>query len=264
MSGHSSECVASRVGYIDRPSYKAFYERTTVQKQIRQKILGGNLVKAEAQKGSLNEIQPEQRRRRLTKQKQKQMESKILRYSRRRNKWEHALRIFVQLRLQEGFLPRQMVYLAALNACGKAGLWQTALAILQDFQARTNGQPLTPEMLQAAMKACTRGGQPQEAASLLLSEMDKGQNPGPIAVATGMAVFSKLEDWDSVVCLAEYLEAQGLESTLTARNQLLSAAVARGDYQGAINQLILLGNSGFPTNVCAIDKWQKIIPDTTR
>mmetsp|Transcript_4055 Transcript_4055/g.12729 ORF Transcript_4055/g.12729 Transcript_4055/m.12729 type:complete len:164 (-) Transcript_4055:135-626(-) len=126
----------------------------------------------------------------------------------------------------EGLRPGLVHYHAVMRACATPAHWPIAASMLQD--ARDEGIEPDTVALNAALAACERGGQSDEAL-LLLSEMEASPSAPPdrISYNTAIAACSRCGEWRTALrLLGEMAERAAAAALFPARLFLPAAAPA--------------------------------------
>ena len=82
-----------------------------------------------------------------------------------------------------GVAPNVVSYSAAMNACGKAGQWEKALALLEEMPA--NGA--TPDLYchSIAINACGKAGDVERVMKLFTQMQERGLQPDEVGLGDG-------------------------------------------------------------------------------
>jgi pentatricopeptide repeat protein len=102
---------------------------------------------------------------------------------------ELALKMLETMETERGLVPNDRTYNAAISACAKGGQWQQALSLLQEMREKG----VIPDRItySAAISACGKGGQWQQALSLLQEMREKGVTPNVITYSAAISACEK-------------------------------------------------------------------------
>ena len=136
----------------------------------------------------------------------------------RERKWQKALVLLSELEA-----PNIVHYNAAIDACGKSGQWEAALALLREM-------PHAPDAYSygGAIGACGKGGQP-EAALALLAEMrdEHGLRPNSVVYNSAISACRAAGQWAKALELYEEVRAAGRADAISLNSGARRAPARR-------------------------------------
>ena len=117
--------------------------------------------------------------------------------------------------------PNVISYSAAISACEKGGQWQEALTLFEVmFKAKVQPNVFS---YSAAISACEKGGQWQEALTLF-DAMPKAQNqPNVISYNAAISACEKGGRWQEALTLFEVMSKAKVQPTVISYNAAISA-----------------------------------------
>jgi len=107
-----------------------------------------------------------------------------------------------------GITPNTISYSAAISACEKEGQWQQALILLREMESRG----ISPGTISynAAISACEKGGQWQRALALLREMESRGIVPDTISYSAAISACEKGRQWQQALELLREMESHGV------------------------------------------------------
>lgn len=133
----------------------------------------------------------------------------------RRNLWRQALEVFSHMPERD-----LIAYSAILAVAGKAGLWETSMALLEEIRA----QGMKPNVVtyNGAIGAAKASG--WSCAKRLLDDMlQHGVVPNGVTYAALMRVCEASEEWERALDLLHEMSGAGIQPPMNAYKSLLGA-----------------------------------------
>ncbi|CAM9950850.1 unnamed protein product, partial [Hapterophycus canaliculatus] len=126
-------------------------------------------------------------------------------------RWEEALALMEGMR-RDGTPPMETTYTTAMKACGTAGEWERALELFREMQDM--GIPPTEQCFTAAIRACAKADTTEKASSLLAQmRAAPGIRTNMSAYRAMMDAHCRAGDWASALRVLEDARRDRLKPT---------------------------------------------------
>ncbi|CAK9041172.1 unnamed protein product [Durusdinium trenchii] len=138
------------------------------------------------------------------------------------SRWPQAL-VFARRALEEGVIPLDHVYSAAIAACGRGSQWEVALRLLVEHKQHGNKlSPCTVVVYTAAITACARSSQWLQAEEVLAEMQRSIVRTNQFTYSAVISAFQRGAQWEEALSLL----GQMARPNLVAFNAVLAACGA--------------------------------------
>ena len=142
-----------------------------------------------------------------------------------------ALSLLDEMR-KAGVAPSVYSYSAAISACEKGRQWEDALSLLEEM--RTRGVEPSVYSFNAAISACGAGGQWERALSLLEEMHSRGVEPDVISFSAAISACEKGGQWERALSLLDEMRAAGVAPDVISFSAAISACEKAGEWERAL------------------------------
>lgn len=137
-------------------------------------------------------------------------------------------------------LPNSKAYRAAIAACGEAGQWRQAVALMRQMQKR--GIAADDASYGASIEACARGGKWQHALALLKEMTMMGVPPGLVSYNAAIAACGSAGQSEEAIALLRKMRQQRTHGVVVTPdgatyNAAITACEKKGQWEHALTLL---------------------------
>ncbi|CAM9264632.1 unnamed protein product [Laminaria digitata] len=146
--------------------------------------------------------------------------------------WDQAIALLDDMRDKAGIEPDLVCYNCAVKACGSSGEWEEALSIVETMRARG----VAPDEItySSAITACGNSGEAAAALTLLREMKEAGIPAGLIAHNAAIGACDKGGEWSSTLWVLGEMRAAGIRPDGISYAGAISSADKAGDWRLAL------------------------------
>jgi len=132
---------------------------------------------------------------------------------------------------EKGIQPNVISYSAAISACEKGGQWQEALKLFREMSEKG----IQPNVISysAAISACEKGGQWQEALKLFREMSEEGIQPNVISYNAAISACEKGRQWEKALELLRKMSDNGVDPDVISYSAAIHACFVCEKYPEA-------------------------------